>query len=505
MATEELLDFLPLYPAETEEAIRARWEAWANEGLTPENVDEWQDVREGSFFQILTTPGIREAAKNYDLLGSEVVAAAFPLWSWSDYLDSLAEPVGVERLSATVATGVATFYGTAGSTVPVGTGIATEGVIEGDPAREFQTVEAGVIQAALGAPPNLAATGVASGGTLNDDEYFYVVTTVNDEGESDASAEDSGTVSGGGGSGSVDLDWDAVVGATAYRVYRALATGGPFDFVIEVATNSYTDDGSPLPDSSTHPPATDTTGDQITLAIEATEPGSASNVDLNAISILRTPLGGVTAVANPGSTLGGSDPETDEGLRDRVLAAYGGQGPGTSADYIRWASAYAGVGRVSVIPIWDGPGTVLVVIMDADNQPVSQAIVDGLQEVLDPDPGQGAGLAPIGAIVTVKTGVILAVDVEADVELDSGYSLDGSGNTIDLTDRITAAVVEYFETIVPGSEIVVAQVLAAIVSVTGVHDAASVTLNASGSNVNLTDDPPQVPVLDDLALTEAVL
>jgi hypothetical protein len=35
VATNDLLDFLPLFPDDDEEAILARMRAWANEGLDP--------------------------------------------------------------------------------------------------------------------------------------------------------------------------------------------------------------------------------------------------------------------------------------------------------------------------------------------------------------------------------------------------------------------------------------------------------------------------------------
>ena len=74
--------FPPLYPDQDEDTIRARWQAWANEGLTVDDVDEWVDTRPGSFWYIATSPGVQEAARLYDLAGAEVPAAAMVIWSW---------------------------------------------------------------------------------------------------------------------------------------------------------------------------------------------------------------------------------------------------------------------------------------------------------------------------------------------------------------------------------------------------------------------------------------
>ena len=72
---EDLLGLLPLFPNETEAAIRLRMNTWANEGVSVEDHDEWVDVREGSFFQIVTEPMVRELARAYDLMGTESLAA----------------------------------------------------------------------------------------------------------------------------------------------------------------------------------------------------------------------------------------------------------------------------------------------------------------------------------------------------------------------------------------------------------------------------------------------
>lgn len=110
----------------------------------------------------------------------------------------------------------------------------------------------------LSPPENLAATPQVTGGTLADNDYFYVVTAVNSSGETTISSEASATVSGGGGSGSVDLTWDAVTGgttsdgntlpgATSYNIYRDDVTGGPYGLVGSSTTASFTDDGGTSP------------------------------------------------------------------------------------------------------------------------------------------------------------------------------------------------------------------------------------------------------------------
>lgn len=124
MAETEFADFAPLFPEETEEAIRARWVVWANEGLVAGD-ERFVSTREGDVWDVCTRGSIRESAREYDRMGVEVVAAAFPQWSWGDYLDDHAERDGLARLAATFSEGEVRFT----STVPTPTPIAVGTVV----------------------------------------------------------------------------------------------------------------------------------------------------------------------------------------------------------------------------------------------------------------------------------------------------------------------------------------------------------------------------------------
>lgn len=127
MSDLDLLTFTPLYADQDENVILARWREWANEGLDPvEDTEEWTDTREGSMWWITTTPGRREAARMYDLMGTEVVASVFPQWSWGEYLDDHAELRDIGRLIATPAAGTVVFTGEDGTVIPAGTTVSLE-------------------------------------------------------------------------------------------------------------------------------------------------------------------------------------------------------------------------------------------------------------------------------------------------------------------------------------------------------------------------------------------
>lgn len=386
-------EFEPLYPGESEEVIAARWAEWANEGLDPDD-DRRVDTEVGSWWWLNTRPGIREAARQYDLMGTETVMAALPQWSWGSYLDDHAERVGLERTAATYAEGTVIFSGPATTPIASGQTVFVRPANPDDEPLEFEVTEGGVI---------------AGGGTVE-------------------------------------------------------------------------------------------------LPIRARETGAAHNVAADAIVGMAPPIAGVT-VTNDDPTLGGADVEGDESLLERVLAAYREQGGANALFYERVARNYPGVGRATVIPLWDGPNTVRVIVLDANGDPVSAGIVAGLQELLDPVPGEGSGEAPVGAVVSVVTATGLNVGPTATIEFEMGYSLDGAGSTTALRPVIEQVLRDYIERVEPGSEVVLRMVIAKLMSIRGVHDVGSVSLSGAGGNGNVAipADPPRVPVMTTPTLTAGTI
>lgn len=506
---DDALNFLPLYPGEDEETILGRAIAAANEGLDPAvDVDVWADTREGGHWRTCVMPCVREFARFYDSLGTEVVMAGFPVWAWGAYLDDHAEVQDIVRLAATPADGVAVFAGPAATVIAAGTTIGVAPVNPDDEVPEFEVLVGGTIPAAAVAPASPSATGSTGGGTLAaSSDYAYRVTAIDDAGETLPGTEQVGTVPGGG-PGKITVAWSAVATATGYRIYRADSAGGTYGRLVEVTgATSYIDTGALTPNTGLGLPGGNTTGGKKALAIRATEAGVAGKVAANAITEFSSPPPAGTTVTNPTATTGGTEAETDEALRERVLGSFQGQGAGNKRDYQRWGRDWAGVGRVTVIPLWNGPGTVKLIITTAEGDPVSAGTVAGLQADLDPVAGAAEGRAPVGAIVTVTTAATRSIEIEATVELEPGYSLDGFGGAVALRQDIVAALRDYVERVEAGGEIVVSQLVGRIVGVVGVHDATVDALEGvtPAVNVTISSDPAQVPVLADPVLTEGVL
>lgn len=128
-------------------------------------------------------------------------------------------------------------------------------------------------------------------------------------------------------------------------------------------------------------------------------------------------------VINNEPITGGTEAESDESLRVRILSRIGlAPLSGARRDYERWTKEVPGVGSVIVQPLWAGPQTVRVLITDSNNQIANEDLINRVKEYLDPKEheGSGEGQAPIGSIVTVNTIEPVAIKVEAPIYFEAG-------------------------------------------------------------------------------------
>src|SRR5665648_47420 len=95
-------------------------------------------------------------------------------------------------------------------------------------------------------------------------------------------------------------------------------------------------------------------------------------------------VSGVTAILTNIIT-SGADEETDDNLRDRFYNQI--QSPSTSGNadnYIQWALEVPGVGDAKVFPLWDGAGTVKILVVDNDmaiDETLEITVFDYIEEV----------------------------------------------------------------------------------------------------------------------------
>jgi uncharacterized phage protein gp47/JayE len=160
----------------------------------------------------------------------------------------------------------------------------------------------------------------------------------------------------------------------------------------------------------------------VDLTVRAIEAGTTGNVAASAISLLMTPIDDVESVTNADATRGGFDVEDDDSYRSRLLLEYSAaQGSGTIADYKRYCLSNSGVGFVTVEPNtkWDGSdsgGYVRVTITDPNNDPVTETVLQEVQDLLDPPEHK----------TTASVAFNVASDATLTVESTAGFASSGT-------------------------------------------------------------------------------
>jgi uncharacterized phage protein gp47/JayE len=138
----------------------------------------------------------------------------------------------------------------------------------------------------------------------------------------------------------------------------------------------------------------------------------------------------------------GEDEETDDELRLRVQEHITNQAfGGNIADYIEKVNSIDGVGNTKVFPAWEGGGSVLLSVVDPTYNPISSQFADSLKEQIDPEDGNGVGIAPIGHIVTITTPVEETVDVELTLAIEEN-AVQG-----EITSEVETVLREYFQSV----------------------------------------------------------
>lgn len=183
----------------------------------------------------------------------------------------------------------------------------------------------------------------------------------------------------------------------------------------------------------------------------------------------------------------GQDEESDENLRERFYAYI--QRPSTSGNaynYREWAMLVPGVGDAKVFPLWNGPGTVKVVIVDSEKKPASDDLIEEASDYIEE-------MRPIGANVTVVSGKSKQINLSAEVVLAPGYSLQG------VTNELTDVLTDYFKSITFSlSYVSYAKLGTMLLSVEGVVDYDLLKLNNTSTNISLNDE--EIPVLGTVEL-----
>jgi uncharacterized phage protein gp47/JayE len=216
-----------------------------------------------------------------------------------------------------------------------------------------------------------------------------------------------------------------------------------------------------------------------TVAAEAEEGGAAGNVAAGRIVALADDedYADVVSVTNSAPFSGGVDEETDEELIERYKERV--SKPATSGNvyqYEQWAKEITGIAQVRVYPVWNGPGTVKVVLVSSEGRAPS---ADKVQEVAD----YIESLRPIGADVTYIGCAERPIDVTATLTLQAGTDVSAVQQAY--IDALTAM---FKDAAFTDSMVRYSRLADLILNQNGVIDYADLTINGGTSNIVLGDD-----------------
>ena len=238
----------------------------------------------------------------------------------------------------------------------------------------------------------------------------------------------------------------------------------------------------------------------------------------------------------------GEDEEGTEDLRKRYIASFDGTAFGGNVkDYLEKTNAIPGVGGVKVKRAWNGGispadmipkasveawydgikgtlggeirhwldsvfhaakkklltvgGAVRLTIISSDFGAASDALLQAVQEAIDPEvnAGDGYGLAPIGHVVKVESAVAVSIGISTELVFETGYGWDN------LQGQLEAAISDYLlgmrKMWADSSSLTVrvSQIDTRLLNVKGVLDVQGTLVNGSRDNLVLGEN--EIPVL----------
>ena len=234
--------------------------------------------------------------------------------------------------------------------------------------------------------------------------------------------------------------------------------------------------------------------------LEAADVGSVYNVDAGAIDRMYVNLAGLTSYVNETAS-GGTDTESDAALLARIQERV--QRPPTSGNgyqYRQWALEVPGIGNAKVVELADGPGTVSLTLVDSNDAPAAEEIVEAVEAAI-------AQERPVGASVTVEAAAALEVTVAAAVTVTQGTdkSTVRSAFQAALQDHLHSLIESKFTPVYykPAEDLpytlLYNRVLALLLTVPGVENFSTLTVN--GGTADVTIGASQVPVLEEVTVT----
>ena len=221
---------------------------------------------------------------------------------------------------------------------------------------------------------------------------------------------------------------------------------------------------------------------QVDVPAQALSAGSAGNVSAEPIVSMAVAPVGIQSCSNPAPFLGGSDGESDQELRERIMDTFQRLPNGANAAfYEQGALSFDQVASASVLPRNRGIGTVDVVVATRSGQP-DEDLLEELEEYFQ-------SRREIAVDVQVLAPENVTVNVAVQLKVRDGWVFDTVSDTVENT------IQAWFSGERLGQDILLAQLGDLIFGCEGV-----VNYHITAPAADLSIDPDQLPVLGTLSV-----
>lgn len=224
----------------------------------------------------------------------------------------------------------------------------------------------------------------------------------------------------------------------------------------------------------------------VEVEIRAVLPGKGSNVGPDTVILQNKPLDGVKGVTNPEAITGGTEQEDDNSYYNRIRLANQSEGLsyiGNDSDYKRWALSVDGVSACIVAPAWDGPGTVKLVLVDANGDPANEELCQAVYDYIVSPSDRSKRLLPTG---TAKLTVAGAETVEISFHC-TGLQFDTAAtNLAQIEKDFRKAVESVYDRAKVYGKVVYHQAESLITDLPGVKDYETFLMNGKEEDISLS-------------------
>ena len=226
---------------------------------------------------------------------------------------------------------------------------------------------------------------------------------------------------------------------------------------------------------------------KVTVSITATTGGADYNTKAGTVILMSKPIEGITTLYNEEDITGGTDEEDDAAFLERIMEKYESEGAsfiGNDSDYKRWSKEVTGIGDCIVVPTWNGPGTVKLVLVDSNGRPANDRLVQAVYEHIVSPNDREKRLMPTGSADLT----VVAADTKLISYSCTKLTYDSSTNLEQVIEDFKTAVMKYYTEAKASNIVRYNKVHSILTNLPGVLDFEDLKMNGEEKNVLLNQD-----------------